>query len=102
MEFIEILKDDCPLNHLCQFSTERQMIEDADASIETQIEYLMKVPGRTCSISFRDSNNVDLYLENQKVEVEQFTYDIETIKLISPDGEQRIINVSDIKDLIIE
>ena len=101
-EFIEILKDTCPTNHLCHYTSERQMIEDADASIETQIEYLMKVPGHTCSISFKDSNNDDLYLENQTVEVEQFNYDIEVIKLISPDREQRIVNVSDIIDLIIE
>lgn len=45
--FIEILKDECPDDHVCAYRTERAMLDEIELPIDQALPALMKVDGRT-------------------------------------------------------
>lgn len=58
--FINILKDECPDDHVCAYHTERQMIRDIEMPIDQSLEYLAKADGRSGILVFFDGTERQL------------------------------------------
>ena len=68
LEFISYIDDDTPDNHTCLFKTQREMIEQIDASISDILRDAEKVPNRRCAIRYKDEDGNRFYLEDVKIE----------------------------------
>lgn len=61
-DFISMLEDDCPDDHVCVFHTEKEMLQMIETSmpIEDALSYLMKVSGRTGTIVLRTGTKINV------------------------------------------
>lgn len=67
-DFIKYVDDDTPDNHACMFKSQREMIEQIDASVFDILQDAEKVPNRRYAIRYKDEKGKRFYLEEVKIE----------------------------------
>ena len=96
-DFIEMLEQECPDDHACNFRTERDLFMENEMLPVEQLEFLSKGENRTCRIMFKD--NCEKIYTNQRVC--RFSRDTLDFTTVDREGFKHIFNYYDV-DIILE
>lgn len=53
-DFVKMLEDECPDDHVCKYRTERELSEEIEMPIDDALRYLAKAPGRKATILLKN------------------------------------------------
>lgn len=103
IEFIDILEDEFPDNHINSFCTEREMYENnEDMSNREILTYAIKAAGRTCTLEIEDDQGKTKVLNKQTIKYEH-TEDNDVIyKAVSSDGIVCYFKENDVKNIFVD
>ena len=96
-EFINYIDDDTPDDHTCLFRTQREMIDQIDASVFDLLRDVEKVPDRKCTSRYKDENGTRFCLEDVKIERLNHTEYV----AISKNGEKHIFREDWVASIVI-
>ncbi len=66
-DFLQIIADDCPEDHICFFKTQREMIDLIDGTIFDVLSEAEKIPDRRCTLRYKDEDGNRFSLEGVRI-----------------------------------
>ena len=68
LAFVQSINDDCPDDHICNYQTQREMMENADATTSDILCDAVKLSHRRYSLKYKKYDGIIIHLQHVKIE----------------------------------